>query len=781
MNRMFSVLPLCTAVLLSACGGGGGSGDVGNQVPNTSTPTTNDLSPSGKVVVDGSGGKRVVVKSTAMGSGGPISSHQWSVSRAINQDSIPLPVLENANCVNAIHAFENNIARSSCEVTAIIPQVSLNTTWILSNKASAPSGDNSASVVIEAQPSLSGGGAGVRIDDANTTPSVGSESTVRVACTARIAPGLPSPVVAWSFGALVVNGQPYAINPKSVVTQAEDGSVTNTLTIDAPAVTAAASMPMTCTASDPMSASKVSKDFTLSVFPTLSVPFNLLGGQVVVGSSGRSVSLPVSVQDPTGQVTISTAYVRWSQISGPSSIIGSGTYRYGTPLTFVAPVNTDANNAHRYVFQAEASSTPWVAGMSVPDSQKAQVTFLNYPSAQPLSVSIDASQSVYTTSTVTLASNVSADNGVKITGYAWSFVSVPSGSTAQLLNATQANTSFRADVSGAYRVALKVSAIDASGLGFSRTAETIIYAGVETGKETRLNVNAGGMQSVYVSAPVNLVAQEDVFGVTVNSRVWAFVSTPSGVAAPNIVNATSKSAQFIPVSAGVYTLSYTATGVNTETLQPVSASSQVIINVLIEPGKETRLDIEAGAPQSVVAATPVSLIGQEDVFGVTVQSRLWTLLSAPATSTATIVNAANANAQIIPVIPGVYVLRYTVTGANNVTLQTLSDTSDTTVLVSTANQDIVVNGGAPLTGAIGAPQLITGTAVANNGATITSSAWAMDVKPATSVALLINSAPNQAQVIPDVSGVYVLSFRVDGNTLYGEPIVKYAYTIMLVP
>lgn len=882
MNRMFSVLPLCAAVLLSACGGGGdGSGDVGNQVPNTSTPTTNDLSPSGKVVVDGSGGKRVVVKSIATGSGGPISLHQWVIERAIQDDAIPLPALENANCIVSERSFVNNTASSTCEVIAVIPKVAIDTTWKLSNRVSVPSGEKSASVIVTAQPSLSGGNLGIQIDQSNTTPSVGSEGVVKIECTARNTGG-ESPVVTWSFGALMLNGQPYSINPKTSITSSEDGVVTSTLTITAPTITSVASMPLTCIASDPSLSKSVKKDFTLSFFPEISMPFNVLGGQTISGSSGQNISLPVSIQDPTGQFNPRNVYVRWSQVSGATPIIATGGYRYGTPLIFTAPPSLDMDNANRYVFQAEASSIPWREGMVVPDSQKAQVNFLNYPDSQPLFVSIDSEQSVHTSSTVNLVSNVKADNGVKITGYAWTFASIPTGSKAQILNGSQPVSSFFADVKGEYRVTLKINAIDSSGRGFTRSAGTIIYADVEAGKETRLDVNAGSTQTVNVNVPVNLVAQEDAYGVTVNNRVWAFVSVPSGVSPPPfvngatknaqfipkaqgvyvvsytatgvnnstlqpitassqviinvtnvegseprfnvnagnlqnvftsvpvslsaqedilgytiktrlwsfvgvpsgvtppvIVNASAKNSQFIPISQGVYTLSYTVTGENTTTLQPITASSQVIVNASVEPGKESRMVVNAGSPQSVSASSPVTVTAQEDIVGYTIQSRLWSIVSAPPTSVAALVNASSVSAQFVPSIPGVYVLRYTLTGTNTLTLQPLPSVSETIIVVSSANQDIVVSGGNPITAVIGSPQLISGSATASNGALITSSTWSMNIKPAGSSAILVNSSPNQAQIIPDVAGTYVFSFRVDGRTLYGGSIVKYAYTIMV--
>jgi hypothetical protein len=58
---------------------------------------------------------------------------------------------------------------------------------------------------------------------------------------------------------------------------------------------------------------------------------------------------------------------------------------------------------------------------------------------------------------VTLAGSGNDPNGLPLLGYAWSFASVPSGSSATLSNASTASASFTPDVAGTYTLALVVS------------------------------------------------------------------------------------------------------------------------------------------------------------------------------------------------------------------------------------------------------------------------------------------------------------------------------------
>lgn len=475
MNANKKILSVALAAAMSSflagCGGGGGGANGNSQVNDT-------ISPGGTVSI--AGGVTTAFTASGVAKTGPISSSTWTIKQTSGDKNLIAPVLSDASCAAMKTQYQSGVdysAKSQCVTKVTLPSLTTAATWQLSNVVNSPSGAWTDTVTINGTPSQGTPNNALQIiTDSTTTLSVNSGSTVNLSCTAKGGQFSTSsaPKVMWSFGNLSLNGQPYGLAPAEQKTTAPDGSVTDTLKIQAPAkLYDATSLVFTCVASDDFST--ISKDFTVNFLPAPTTPFNVIGGQTLSGSSGMSVSVPVTIQDPTGVVTSANVYVRWSQLSGPS-VISSGQYVYGTPLNFTAPVNTKST-PDTLAFLIEASATPFTANTVVPVSQKAQVTYLNYNAINGgISVNAGSPQSVKIGAAASLTGTVNTINGITVNNYSWAITSAPSGSTAVLSNATSLTAGLIPDVAGSYVITFTVNATDATGSAIVRTAQTTVYA-----------------------------------------------------------------------------------------------------------------------------------------------------------------------------------------------------------------------------------------------------------------------------------------------------------------
>ena len=153
-------------------------------------------------------------------------------------------------------------------------------------------------------------------------------------------------------------------------------------------------------------------------------------------------------------------------------------------------------------------------------------------------------QPVYVGSTVQLTGTGSSDPLGKSLTYAWSFTSVPSGSTAKLSSTTSATPTFAADKTGTYTVQLVVG----NGSNSSAPATVTITAQYSTPV-----ANAGSAQTVYVGAIVQLngSASYDPTGLPLTYS-WTFSSKPSGSTA-TLNAATTATPTFVADKPGSYT------------------------------------------------------------------------------------------------------------------------------------------------------------------------------------------------------------------------------------
>jgi RHS repeat-associated protein len=364
--------------------------------------------------------------------------------------------------------------------------------------------------------------------------------------------------------------------------------------------------------------------------------------------------------------------------------------------------------------------------------------------------------------TVTIGANVQLDGtgstdqtGNPLT-YSWSFVSIPSGSAAVLSNTTLPKPTFVADVYGSYTLQLIVN----DGYHNSVPSQVVIST-----KDSAPVANAGQNQTVPTQTLVQLngSASSDVDGNTL-TYLWSFVSLPAN-SRTVLMNATSVNPTFTTDKKGTYTVQLI---VNDGQLN--SAPATVTIGDVNTPPVAN-----AGPNQSVQIGATVQLngSGSTDVDGDPLTYR-WSILSAPAGSSATLSSTSIVNPTFVADVPGNFVAQLIV---NDGTV----DSAPVTVTIG--NQDIapVAIAGAGQTVAVGALVSLDGTASTDSDNKLLTYSWSILSAPTGSLATLTSAtAPNPA-FTADKYGNYVVQLIVNDGYLNSSPTTVTISTIYTSP
>ncbi len=236
-------------------------------------------------------------------------------------------------------------------------------------------------------------------------------------------------------------------------------------------------------------------------------------------------------------------------------------------------------------------------------------------------------QTVQVGATVTLNGSGSTDADKNALTYDWSFVSIPSGSTATVPNPTAAAPSFVADKAGQYIVQLVVN--DGT---VNSTPDTVTIAAA-TGNTAPV-ANAGPDQTVAVGASVILdgSASHDADKNALTYQ-WALTAKPTGSAA-TLANSTTAMPNFVADQTGQYIAQLI---VNDGTVS--SAPDTVIITV----GTGNTAPVANAGPDQIVAiSTTVMLDGtaSRDADGNALTWN-WVLTAKPAGSIAALSDPAS--------------------------------------------------------------------------------------------------------------------------------------------
>ena len=357
-------------------------------------------------------------------------------------------------------------------------------------------------------------------------------------------------------------------------------------------------------------------------------------------------------------------------------------------------------------------------------------------------------QSVESGATVTLNGSASTDSDGDPITYAWELQARPPGSTAVLDDSTAITPSFIADVPGDYFAQLVVNDGSVTSLPDTVQISTLNAPPV---------ADAGLDQTVPVGATVIVFggASSDANGHSL-TYAWELLSAPEGS------------------SAALTTL------VDVQTTFVIDMPGQYVVQLVVNDGFDDSLPdtatittqnsppvADAGLDQSVDVGETVNLDGSFsfDVDGDPL-TYLWSLISAPEGSIASLSNVVSVTTQFIADLEGIYVAQLTVNDG------TVDSTPDTAMVTATVGNQ------APVAVAeSSSTNVIPGALVQLDGSNSTdadddplSYAWTLIVPPGSNASLSASNAVSPS-FTADIEGIYQASLVVNDGNLDSAPSV----------
>jgi beta-lactam-binding protein with PASTA domain len=351
-------------------------------------------------------------------------------------------------------------------------------------------------------------------------------------------------------------------------------------------------------------------------------------------------------------------------------------------------------------------------------------------------------QSVVTGSQVFLDGSGSFDPDLTPITWTWRLAAVPPESSAVLLYPNTVNPTFVADKVGTYVAELTVF----DGLLFSLPDNVSIVAATPNAPPV---ANAGPDQTVSRNAStwVTGAGSYDPDNDPLSFQ-WSFVSIPEGSASV-LDNATWPSATFVADREGGYVVRLVV-----DDGQATSAPDTVVVTAVNDPPVASASS--SGGEVTVGTAVSLSGVGSTDANSDTL-TYLWSVLTAPAGSTASISGATSVSASITPDMAGSYTIRLVVNDG-------FVDSSPATLAISAAVPMVTVPSvtGLPRTeaeGAIATAGLVAAPVTEESsdsvpaGSVISQNPAGGTLVPlGSAVSLAVSTGPRMVTV-PDVSGM----------------------------
>lgn len=410
--------------------------------------------------------------------------------------------------------------------------------------------------------------------------------------------------------------------------------------------------------------------------------------------------------------------------------------------------------------------------LDVMDSQSqhaSQTVTIAVTSAPPTAVIVtkvafDNSATVRPSQTVPLGAIITLDaTGVSTSdsnpvAIDWMLTAAPANSAASLAT-NGASAHFTPDVSGEYRV--QVRALHAAG---DFVEATYVFEAVSPPAAVvvaQTSLAADSTLSAYTTYAIVLDGSSSTgpAGDTL-SKTWTLDGLPDGSTA-TLAYASGNITSFVADKAGTYIVTLHVT----DSTAGVTSTHTVTINVVDGP---TAVVTGSVSPVPAISAltfvsspgAPVTLRGGGSyVPGGGTLSYLWTLVSRPAASTASIASPTAQNITFTPDVVGAYALKLTVTdGQDNSSSQTATVNVGAYAPVAVVDQ--------PLASTLLGSSVHVSAALSYdpNSLPLTYS-WAVDSAPAGSTAAVDSPYAADTTFTPDVAGTYTLTVTVNNGTL----------------
>jgi hypothetical protein len=313
------------------------------------------------------------------------------------------------------------------------------------------------------------------------------------------------------------------------------------------------------------------------------------------------------------------------------TLAAGATYSLTVTLTAVSP------STSTYLINTIGS-----ADHDVSTSSNSKTLYFAIKAFEPPVAAAGPNQTAHVGSLVTLDGSGSTDTNTPPQTplvYAWTLVSKPIGSSAELANATAVSPTFRADLMGTYIVSLAVT--NAVGLTSAPSVVT-----VSTSNSVPI-ADAGPDQSIILdNSTVQLDGSQsyDPDGDTIAYQ-WTLLSAPAGSAAM-LSDPTSARPTFVADLHGTYVARLVVSDP-----WDIGAPDDVTLSF-----SNVRPVASVGTGGSTLVGTKVTLDGSasSDANGDPLTFH-WSFTSAPTGSRAAIINPTSIVASFVPDLPGTYV------------------------------------------------------------------------------------------------------------------------------
>ncbi len=304
------------------------------------------------------------------------------------------------------------------------------------------------------------------------------------------------------------------------------------------------------------------------------------------------------------------------------------------------------------------------------------VITVNKPNTQPLA-NAGRDQNIAINSTVWLDGSNSSDAESQSLDYQWQFITKPSGSIAELVNANSVTPNFSIDLAGDYEIELLVD----DGIVESQPDIVVITSTAENSTPV---AHAGDDQNLKVDSIVQLNGSNssDADNDTI-SFLWDFVQEPENSQA-QLSSSSIKKPIFVASTPGLYILSLTVS-------DDLSTSEIDLVEILVS--NENSIPVaDAGIDQQLKLNEIVYLSGSNsaDADGDDL-SYQWTFVSRPENSNAAFNDPSLIEPNFTLDLEGEYVAKLLVTDPSNAS-------SSDTIVVTVVSESTMLTG--VITGAL---------------------------------------------------------------------------------
>jgi len=391
-------------------------------------------------------------------------------------------------------------------------------------------------------------------------------------------------------------------------------------------------------------------------------------------------------------------------------------------------------------------------------------------SAQAVSSSDPTTLQTTIGATVTFDGSGSSSAGGAITTYAWTLDAKPAGSSAAIVGTAAAQASFSPDIAGSYVISLQVT--DAGGNASRQETRLTVTNTIPANSV----VNSITFTGPSTTLPAQTVAVGTIFALDATSSsdpsagavgiAWTMLERPAGSSA-TIVVADASRAHFTPDALGRYRVLVRATNA-------AGFYSDVIAVVDANSNPPTTM-VSAGVAAAGATGTLRAALGNQVVLdagssfapaGHAVSS-VWTMVSRPPGSTATLSASGGTTSGFTADVLGTYLVQFAMADSTS----GLSSTFTTTVDVIQGPVPLIIGGSSPVASAsapifvsqTGAPVTLHGGGSYDPLGGSLSFQWSLTGKPALSGLWIGTPTGADLTLTPDVGGAYTVQLAVTSS------------------